>query len=41
MCTTAKLRGDCAKRQGYECRGTRCVRRRTRQRAGSKRSTKK
>ena len=28
MCTTAQARGDCLKRRGYVCRGTRCVRRR-------------
>ena len=41
MCTTAARRGDCTKRAGYVCRGTRCVRRNSRARTGTRTSTKK
>lgn len=42
MCTSAKARGDCAKRRGYECRGTRCVRSSSRRvGSNSKRTTTK
>ena len=40
MCTSARARGDCLKRRGYICRGTRCVRRSSRRRTGSTRTSK-